>query len=171
MQQNTIKALILDFDHTLFNTDADREVRKNSKGKDWDLIYSKIPEYKLYDGWREVFNTAKTKGVKIVIISTAKKELIQRTLKHFQLDCDVIVGRQRCYKKPHPKLIEMALDELKVNKDEVISIGDAVVDKQMSDNGGVRFIGAIWDCEHEESIQELKQGKVLNTPMDLLNYI
>lgn len=65
----------------------------------------------------------------------------------------------------------MALDKLKVNKDEVISIGDAVVDKQMSDNGGVRFIGAIWDCEHEESIQELKQGKVLNTPRDLLSYI
>ena len=166
-----VKALILDFDHTIFNTDADSEVRKISKVKDWDLIFSKIPEYKLYDGWREVFSEAKAKGIKIAIVSTAKKDLIQRTLKHFQLDCDVIVGWQRCYKKPNPKLIEMALDKLKVNKDEVISIGDAVVDKQMSDNGGVRFIGAIWDCEHEESIQELKQGKVLNTPRDLLSYI
>ena len=166
-----VKALILDFDHTIFNTDADSEVRKISKVKDWDLIFSKIPEYKLYDGWREVFSDAKAKGIKIAIVSTAKKDLIQRTLKHFQLDCDVIVGWQRCYKKPNPKLIEMALDKLKVNKDEVISIGDSVVDKQMSDNGGVRFIGAIWDCEHEESIQELKQGKVLNTPRDLLSYI
>lgn len=166
-----VKALILDFDHTIFNTDADNEVRKISKVKDWDLIFSKIPEYKLYYGWREVFSEAKAKGIKIAIVSTAKKDLIQRTLKHFQLDCDVIVGWQRCYKKPNPKLIEMALDKLKVNKDEVISIGDAVVDKQMSDNGGVRFIGAIWDCEHEESIQELKQGKVLNTPRDLLSYI
>lgn len=166
-----VKALILDFDHTIFNTDADSEVRKISKVKDWDLIFSKIPEYKLYDGWREVFSEAKAKGIKIAIVSTAKKDLIQRTLKHFQLDCDVIVGWQRCYKKPNPKLIEMALVKLKVNKDEVISIGDAVVDKQMSDNGGVRFIGAIWDCEHEESIQELKQGKVLNTPRDLLSYI
>ena len=166
-----VKALILDFDHTIFNTDADSEVRKISKVKDWDLIFSKIPEYKLYDGWREVFSDAKAKGIKIAIVSTAKKDLIQRTLKHFQLDCDVIVVWQRCYKKPNPKLIEMALDKLKVNKDEVISIGDSVVDKQMSDNGGVRFIGAIWDCEHEESIQELKQGKVLNTPRDLLSYI
>lgn len=166
-----VNALILDFDHTIFNTDADSEVRKISKVKDWDLIYSKIPEYKLYDGWREVFSEAKAKGIKIAIVSTAKKDLIQRTLKHFQLDCDVIVGWQRCYKKPNPKLIEMALDKLKVNKDEVISIGDAVVDKQMSDNDGVRFIGAIWDCEHEESIQELKQGKVLNTPIDILRYI
>ena len=42
-----VKALILDFDHTIFNTDADSEVRKISKVKDWDLIFSKIPEYKL----------------------------------------------------------------------------------------------------------------------------
>lgn len=100
-----VKALILDFDHTIFNTDADSEVRKISKVKDWDLIFSKIPEYKLYDGWREVFSEAKAKGIKIAIVSTAKKDLIQRTLKHFQLDCDVIVGWQRCYKKPNPKLI------------------------------------------------------------------
>lgn len=166
-----VKALILDFDHTIFNTDADSEVRKLSKVKDWDLIFSKIPEYKLYDGWREVFSEAKAKGIKIAIVSTAKKDLIQRTLKHFQLDCDVIIGWRRKPQKPDPKLIEIALDKLKVNKDEVISIGDSVDDKQMSDNGGVRFIGAIWDCEHEESIQELKQGKVLNTPRDLLNYI
>ena len=171
-----VKALILDFDHTIFNTDADWEVRKKKikekeKIEDWDLVYSKIPEYKLYNGWREVFSDAKAKGIKIAIVSTAKKDLIQRTLKHFQLDCDVIIGWRRKPQKPDPKLIEIALDKLKVNKDEVISIGDSVDDKQMSDNGGVRFIGAIWDCEHEESIQELKQGKVLNTPRDLLSYI
>ena len=171
-----VKALILDFDHTLFNTDADWEVRKkknekNKKIKDWDLVYSKIPEYRLYDGWREVFSDAKAKGVKIAIISTAQTKLIQKTLNYFDIQVDVIVGWQLYLKKPNPKLIKMALDKLKVNKDEVISIGDSVDDKQMSDNGGVRFIGAIWDCEHEESIQELKQGKVLNTPRDLLSYI
>lgn len=171
-----VKALILDFDHTLFNTDADWEVRKkknekNKKIKDWDLVYSKIPEYRLYDGWREVFSDAKAKGVKIAIISTAQTKLIQKTLNYFDIQVDVIVGWQLYLKKPNPKLIKMALDKLKVNKDEVISIGDSVVDKQMSDNGGVRFIGAIWDCEHEESIQELKQGKVLNTPRDILSYI
>ena len=171
MQQNTIKALILDFDHTLFNTDADREVRKNSKDKDWDLIYSKIPEYRLYDGWREVFNDAKAKGVKIAIISTAKKELIHRTLKHFKLDCDVIVGWQRCYQKPNPKLVEIALNKLKVNKEEVISIGDSELDLQMSNNGGVRFVGAIWDCEKEESLAELQQRITISSPLEIIDVL
>lgn len=171
MNARCIKALILDFDHTLFNTDADREVRKNSKVKDWDLIYSKIPEYKLYDGWREVFSIAKTRGMKIAIISTAKKELIQRALAHFQLDCDVIIGWQRCYQKPNPKLVEMALKKLKVCKEEVVSIGDSMLDKQMSVNGEVRFIGAIWDCEKEESLAELQQGITISRPLDIIDVL
>lgn len=171
MNACNIKALILDFDHTLFNTDADREVRKNSKVKDWDLIYSKIPEYKLYDGWHEVFSIAKARGVKIAIISTAKKELIQRALALFQLDCDVIIGWQRCYQKPNPKLVEMALKKLKVCKEEVVSIGDSVLDKQMSVNGEVRFIGATWDCEKEESLTELQHGITISSPLEIIDML
>lgn len=171
MNDNKIKALILDFDHTLFNTDADREVRKNSKVKDWDLIYSKIPEYRLYDGWREVFTIAKENGIKIAIISTAKKELILRTLAHFQLDCDVIIGWQRCYQKPNPKLIDMALKKLQVSKNEVLSIGDSVLDMQMSVNGEVRYVGAIWDCEDEESITELQRIETIGSPIEIVGML
>ena len=171
MNDNKIKAIILDFDHTLFNTDADRKVRKNCKVKDWDLIYSKIPEYRLYYGWREVFTIAKANGIKIAIISTAKKELILRTLAHFQLDCDVIIGWQRCYQKPNPKLIDMALKKLQVSKNEVLSIGDSILDMQMSVNGGVRFIGAIWDCEKEESLAELQQGITISNPLEIIGIL
>ena len=45
-----------------------------------------------------------------------------------------------------------------MSKEEVVSIGDSALDMQMSVNGGVRFIGAIWDCEKEESLAELQQG-------------
>ena len=166
MQQNTIKALILDFDHTLFNTDADREVRKNSKGKDWDLIYSKIPEYKLYDGWHEVFAWAKDNNIKIGIVSTAKTELINKTLEYFGLACDAVVGWQLFVRKPSGKLVDMAIKKLKVAKENVVSIGDSIIDKQMSDNGGVRFIGAIWDSE---DVDELKGCICLSTPSEIMN--
>ena len=168
IQVRPIKAMLLDFDHTLFDTRADEEVRKNTTNKDWDVIYSKIPEYQLYNGWREVFERAKTKGVKIAIISTAKKDLIQKTLDYFGLQCDIIVGWQRCYQKPHPHLVEMALNKLQVSKDYVISIGDSVVDMEMSQNGGVRFIGALWDSQESN---DLKIGDVICSPKDILGFI
>lgn len=165
LQSKSIKALILDFDHTLFNTDADREVRKNSKDKDWDLIYSKIPEYRLYDGWREVFAWAKDNNIKIGIVSTAKTELINKTLEYFGLACDAVVGWQLFVRKPSGKLVDMAIKKLKVAKENVVSIGDSIIDKQMSDNGGVRFIGAIWDSE---DITELQSCVCVTTPSDIM---
>jgi phosphoglycolate phosphatase-like HAD superfamily hydrolase len=168
IQNKSYKAILLDFDRTIFNTSADNDVRKNSKVKDWDLIYSKIPEYWLYDGWREVFSAAKAKNVKIAIISTAKKELIQRSLAHFKLDCDVVIGWQRCYQKPHPKIIEMALKKLNLGKDEVISIGDSVIDMEMSNNGGVKFIAAIWDSDNVEDFTNIH---TISRPTEILNFL
>ena len=160
--------MLLDFDHTLFDTRADEEVRKNSTNKYWNVIYSKIPEYRLYDGWREVFETAQTKGVKIAIISTAKKELIQKTLDYFGLQCDVVIGWQRCYQKPHSHLVEMALNKLHVNKENVISVGDSIIDREMSKNGEVKFLGAIWDSQE---VEELKTGENIDSPLGILKYI
>lgn len=114
---------------------------------------------------------AKAKNVKIAIVSTAKKELIQRTLAHFQIDCDVIIGWQRCYQKPNPKLVEMALKKLQVSKEEVVSIGDSVLDMQMSINGGVRFIGAIWDCENQESMTELQRIETISSPIEIVGIL
>jgi hypothetical protein len=55
-----------------------------------------------------------------------------------------------------------------VDKTEVISVGDAVVDREMSFNGEVRFVGAIWDSTE---IDELRQGEVVENPLDIINLI
>ena len=167
MQSKSIKALILDFDMTLFDTRADNDVRKAKKGKDsdWDEVHSVIPQYRLYDGWRDVFAWCKANNIKIGIVSTAKTELINRTLTHFDIECDAVVGWQLFVRKPSGKLVDMAIKKLKVAKEDVVSIGDSIIDKQMSDNGGVRFIGATWDSE---DIDELQGCACITTPSDIM---
>ena len=167
---SNLKALILDFDRTLVNTDADIEVRKNKKGSEliWDEVFAVIPQYRLYEGWREVFAWCKDNGVKIGIVSTAQAILIQKTLEYFNLKCDAIVGWQMYVRKPSGKLIDMIIKKLKVDKDDVISIGDSIIDKEMSYNGGVRFMGALWDSEE---VEELRKGEVVKTPLDIIDIL
>ena len=50
----------------------------------------------------------------------------------------------------------------------MISIGDSVVDMEMSQNGGVRFIGALWDSQESN---DLKIGDVICSPKDILGFI
>ena len=101
-------------------------------------------------------------------MSTAKGELIKRTLNYFKIDCDAVIGWQLYVRKPSGKLVDMALKKIGVNKSEVISVGDSIVDREMSGNGGVRFIGAIWDSK---DINELKNGPHISAPIDLLSVI
>lgn len=170
------RALVLDFDMTLFNTATDREARLN---KDWKAVYKEIPNYTLYDGWREVFKYAQENGVKIIIISQAKGEIIKRALKHYDLHCDVVIGggvwgHPKKTSKNSGKLIDIALQEIgcqDMPKSQIISIGDSVTDKNMSDNAGVKFYGAIWDCEKEESYAELSKGDTIQSPLDVIKIL
>lgn len=170
------RALVLDFDMTLFNTATDREARLN---KDWKAVYNEIPNYTLYDGWREVFKYAQENGVKIIVISRAKGEIIKRALKHYDLHCDVVIGggvwgHPKKTSKNSGKLIDIALQEIgcqDMPKSRIISIGDSVTDKNMSDNAGVKFYGAIWDCEKEESYAELSKGDTIQSPLEVISLL
>lgn len=170
------RALVLDFDMTLFNTATDREARLN---KDWKAVYNEIPNYTLYDGWREVFKYAQENGVKIIIISQAKGEIIKRALKHYDLHCDVVIGggvggHPKKTSKNSGKLIDIALQVIgcqDMPKSRIISIGDSVTDKNMSDNAGVKFYGAIWDCEKDESYAELSKGDTIQSPLEVISLL
>ena len=62
----------------------------------------------------------------------------------------------------------MALNKLQVSNEEVISIGDLLVDKEMSQNGEVRFIGATWDSS-EATV--LSSGETISKPMEILRFL
>ena len=163
------RALILDFDMTLFDTRIGMEARES---KDWDKVYSLIPQYKLYDGWREVLDWCKNNDVKVAIVSGAKTELITRTLEHHNVEVDAVVGFQLYQQKPSRRLVNQALKKLGgILRKNVISVGDTLKDKQMSDNGRVKFIGAIWDCEHQEHTEELKKGDTITKPNELIQLL
>lgn len=163
------KALILDFDMTLFNTSIDREARK---AKDFEKVYSLIPQYTFYEEWREVLKWCKENNVKVAIVSGAKTELINRTLEYHNVEVDAVVGFQRYQRKPSRRLVNQALKKLGgVLRKNVISIGDHILDKQMSKNGRVRFVGAIWDNEHPEHVEELKKGQTISSPKEVIELL
>lgn len=53
----------------------------------------------------------------------------------------------------------------------IISIGDSVTDRNMSDNAGIKFYGALWDCEKEESYAELSKGDTIQSPLEIISLL
>ena len=163
------RALIIDFDKTLFNTSFGTEARE---AKDWDKVYTYIPQFQLYDGWREVLKWCRENNVKVAIVSGAKTELITRTLRYHNVEVDAVVGFQLYQQKPSRRLVNQALKKLGgILRKNVLSIGDHFLDKQMSDNGRVRFVGAMWDNEHPEHKEELKKGETISSPSEVIDLL
>lgn len=162
----TSKCLILDFDNTLFNTSIDSEYRKAKGKKNWRKIYSLIPKYELYDGWKEVFDYVRSNKIKVGLISVASSELIKRTIEHFKLPIDVIIGYQPYIEKPNPILGNMAMEKLKVREHQILYVGDSLDDDKQARSSMMKFVGAVWDSEHEKELRE--KCDVIENPREII---
>ena len=163
------KCLIIDFDSTLFDTSVDSKYRKVRGKKDWDKIFSLIPEYKLYDGWDKVFKWIKANNIKVGILSSASRELIEKTCRYHNINIDAIVGYQPYIQKPNPILGNMILGQLNVREKQVVFIGDSLEDEVQARCCQMKFYGAGWDTTEKDKLQ--KKSTVLGHPTEIIKIL
>jgi HAD superfamily hydrolase (TIGR01509 family) len=65
--------------------------------------------------------------------------------------------------KPHPESIEKIVSTLKLNKEEIVFIGDSQVDKQTAESAGVRFIAY--------KNKEISNGVLIHNHLELLELL
>ena len=85
----------------------------------------------LYPNIKEILIFLKKKKVKICICTNKKQYLADKIIKNLNLKSyfDLVVGSQKFLKlKPHPELLKKCLDNLKVNPNETIFVGDSMND-------------------------------------------
>ena len=148
------KALVVDFDGCLFDTSVDDDLRKNVKGaRDWDAIYKLIPQYKLYDGWKDLLAWAKAHGVKIGILCDAQRTLVEKTMAHFKLPYDVVVGFQPYLDYPNPIRGNQMMNKLAVREKQVLYIGTSKDSEKQARCCQFKFVGGTWGAD---GVKDLK---------------
>lgn len=91
----------------------------------------------------EVLSYIKSKGMKIGIVTTKYHYRIIEILDKFQIShlVDVIIGGEDVKNaKPHPEALMAAIDKLNVHIDNILYIGDSIIDAQTAQNGNVDFV-------------------------------
>ena len=162
------KAILVEFDNCVFDTSADDNVRKakGAKVSYWPKFYREyIPQYKLYEGWKELFEWAKENEIMIGVLGKAKADLVRKTFETYGLPCDVVVyagrpGRQHGYD---------LIDYLKIRPDQVLCYvsGSAAGLKQAKESG-FRFIAATWGSEPADTF---KGETCMSSPEELIDTI
>lgn len=86
-------------------------------------------------------------------------------LEHFNLKCDTVIGYRPYYEKPCPILVDFAIQELNVAKENMVSIGSTIIHEVMSRAGNIRFVGALWGSKEAEELK--KRGETIDNPMEI----
>ncbi|SFP21871.1 HAD-IA family hydrolase [Qipengyuania nanhaisediminis] len=80
-------------------------------------------------------------------------------------------GADRYPSKPHPAMLEAALDEAGVGADDAVMIGDTSFDIEMAGAAGVRAIGVAWGYHDPAELMAAGAQSVASTMEELENMI
>lgn len=150
-------------------TDADTlEAYKKEYVKEAD-VHMTVNTF-LFPETEEVLTRLKTCGAKIGIISTKYRyrimELLSKKLPSNFLD--IIVGGEDVKEpKPSPEGVLLAIKELGCNKEEVLYIGDSIVDAETAQAAQVDFAGVLHGATTGEELSAYSHVEIMKSLSEL----
>lgn len=125
----------------------------------------------LYADTKKVLQNLKKQGAKIAIISSKTRRRIMQTLVRDKIDdlVEFVIGSEDKYAyKPAPDGILEAIKRLNIAKNEVIYIGDNIVDAQAAQNANVAFAAVLTGNNTSEDFKKYPFIKVMKNLSELL---
>lgn len=160
-----IKAVIFDFDGTLFDLAIDWEAVKKAIGSTDGTVYrflNSLPQEdrqkairiikdfelkgvlqgRLLPVAREILNVLKDRKIFVAVTSRNSREIILNAFTRYQLHLpDLVVGLEDIKQmKPHPEAVGKVLRKFKLKPDQCLLVGDTANDMAMAQNAGIPHV-------------------------------
>lgn len=107
---------------------------------------SRDHELSLFDGAETLVQWLAAAGWTLAVATGKSRKGLDRALAHSGLGAHFEATRcaDECFSKPHPAMLEELMDELMVEPDRTLMIGDTTHDLQMAANAGVHAVGVTY---------------------------
>ena len=137
------------------NTSSEQEQFVLEEHKKYYPLHS-AEKTRAYEGISELLRSLRSRGIKTAVVSNKRDENVKALVeKYFPGLFDVSVGsRDGVPRKPAKDLVEIALKELDVVKEDSIYIGDSDVDVATARNSGLDMITVLWGFRDREILEK-----------------
>lgn len=128
---------------------------------------------KPYEGITETLYTLKEMGIKTAVVSNKLHSGVVGLCEDFfkgQLTSAYGVNTED-ERKPQPKNVFKALNDLGVSKEETVYVGDSEVDVQTAKNAGLKCIGVTWGFRSEEELLSAGAEFIAHSAMETADII
>lgn len=162
------KSLIADGDTQLVHFDSVMEA--------YNRIFEEycMYEVKPYDGIPELLKALKERGLHLAVNSNKPQPRTVDVVEQiFGKDTfDLLVGQcEERKRKPAPDGVNYILEQLHLDKEDVLYIGDTCTDMQTGKSAGVFTVGALWGFRDRQELVENHADAIIEKPLELLQYI
>lgn len=128
---------------------------------------------KPYEGISQLLKELKRRNFKIGVVSNKPDHMVKAlSQEYFGEFIDVAIGeKEGVNRKPAPDTLLAAMQELGVEQDECVFIGDSDVDIATAGNAETRFIAVTWGFRDSTYLKEHGATELIALPMELLYLI
>ena len=133
-------------------------------------LEKKMANSKFFPGVKESLFDLKKEGYKLVMISSNRKENIDKFIKFNKLNIfDFIHGKTDLFGKA--SYLEKFLRDYNLKKSEVIYIGDEIRDVEACKKVGIKMIGVSWGLHTVEALKNNGVDYIIRKPHEILRII
>lgn len=133
-----------------------------------------VDNTELYNGVKAILQKLKEKGYKIAIVTTKFHYRIEQILSKFAANelIDIIVGAEDVKaEKPNPEGLLWAIEHLNVRTEEVLYVGDSVVDAKTAENANVEFAATLTGTTTRNDLGNYNSVHIGDSISDVYNFI
>lgn len=128
-----------------------------------------------YKNVLETMKLFKENGIKMIIVSNKKHELLQ-VLKNafFQEYVEFAIGEDKdkgFLKKPDPSMVNKAVEFLGFSKKEILYVGDSSVDKKTADNAFLDCCLVTYGFRSKKELELLNSRFIIDDLKDLIDIV
>ena len=133
-------------------------------------LEKEMENIKFFSGVKKFLFELKKKGYKLAIISSNRVENINKFIKHNDLDIfDFVHGTTDLFGKSG--YLGKFLTDFKLDKSEVVYVGDEIRDVEACKKVGIKMIGVSWGLHTIEALRKAGVDYIVKKPREIFEYI
>ena len=123
---------------------------------------------RVFPGMAEVLAALRGRGSKVGIVSSAARDIVERTLAEADVEVDFIEANAGILGKT--RILRRTLRKYAVPSERAVYVGDELRDVQASKKAGIRMLAVGWGLNDAESLRKAG-ARVTSTPEELLHML
>lgn len=126
-----------------------------------------------YDGIPQLLTALRKHGIKVAVLSNKIDSASQQLIEYFfPGKTDVVFGEHvGVPRKPDPTSCRMVMQQLGVQPEQVLYVGDSGTDMQTAKNAGLYAVGVTWGFRSKEVLLENGADVLVHRPEQILQIL